>query len=168
MNTLTQDEQDEQTLSVFDLQDEMDAMRQAIMDYECLESSRLWEEYMEMARQQLTPTDSEEESSDNNEERSDDEEQPNRLDVLCQVALQEQPTQLIGRKRRYSEIEESSSEDEEFCERECGCVVCEEGFSDDETEYEEEDDDGIGKCGFRCDDRCPICEDGGFDSRDET
>jgi hypothetical protein len=156
MNTLTQDEQDEQTLSVFDLQDEMDAMRQAIMDYECLESSRLWEEYMEMARQQLTPSDSEED----NEERSD-EEQPNRLDILCQAALQEQPTQLIGRKRRYSEIEESEDE-EDFCEQDCGCDLCEEGIPE---EYEE---DGIGKCGFRCDDRCPICEDGGFDSRDET
>jgi hypothetical protein len=152
---LTQDEQDEQTLSVFDLQDEMDAMRQAIMDYECLESSRLWEEYMEMARQQLTPSDSEEE----------EEEEPNRLDILCQVALQEQPTQLIGRKRRYSEIEQSSSEEEEedFCEQDCGCDLCEEGIPE---EYEE-DDDGIGKCGFRCDGRCPICEDGGFDSRDE-
>jgi len=165
MNTLTQDEQDEQTLSVFDLQDEMDAMRQAIMDYECLESSRLWEEYMEMARQQLTPSDSEED----NEERSD-EEQPNRLDILCQVALQEQPTQLIGRKRRYSEMEQSDDEedDEEHSdeeERDCGCALCEEGFSDDESEYDEE---GVGKCGFRCDDRCPICEDGGFDSRDET
>lgn len=158
---LTQDEQDEQTLSVFDLQDEMDAMRQAIMDYECLESSRLWEEYMEMARQQLTPSDSEED----NEERSD-EKQPNRLDILCQAALQEQPTQLIGRKRRYSEIEQSSSEEEqeeqEFCEQDCGCDLCEEGFSDDD------DEEGVGKCGFRCDDRCRICEDGGFDSRDET
>lgn len=151
MNTLTQDEQDEQTLSVFDLQDELDAMRQAIMDYEELESERLWEEHMEMARQQLTPSDSEEEEE-----------------------TEEKPTQLIGRKRRYSEIEQSDEEDEEhedrsdeqeFCERECGCVVCEEGFSDDESEYDEE---GVGKCGFRCDDRCRICEDGGFDSRDET
>ncbi len=150
MNTLTQDEQDEQTLSVFDLQDELDAMRQAIMDYEELESERLWEEYMEIARQQTTPSDSEEEHSD------------------------KQPTQLIGRKRRYSEIEQSDEEDEEhedrsdeqeFCERECGCDLCEEGFSDDESEYDEE---GVGKCGFRCDDRCRICEDGGFDSRDET
>lgn len=148
---LTQDEQDEQTLSVFDLQDELDAMRQAIMDYEELESERLWEEHMEMARQQLTPSDSEEEEE-----------------------TEEKPTQLIGRKRRYSEIEQSDEEDEEhedrsdeqeFCERECGCVVCEEGFSDDESEYDEE---GVGKCGFRCDDRCRICEDGGFDSRDET
>lgn len=148
MNTLTQDEQDEQTLSVFDLQDELDAMRQAIMDYEELESERLWEEHMEMARQQLTPSDSEEEEE-----------------------TEEKPTQLIGRKRRYSEIEQSDEEDEEhedrsdeqeFCERECGCVVCEEGFSDDD------DEEGVGKCGFRCDDRCRICEDGGFDSRDET
>lgn len=138
---LTQDEQDEQTLSVFDLQDELDAMRQAIMDYEELESERLWEEYMEIARQQTTPSDSEE------EEQGD-----------------EKPTQLIGRKRRYSEIEQSSSEEDEE-EQDCNCYLCEGDFSDDESEYDEE---GVGKCGFRCDDRCRICEDGGFDSRDET
>ena len=138
MNTLTQDEQDEQTLSVFDLQDELDAMRQAIMDYEELESERLWEEYMEIARQQTTPSDSEEEEE-----------------------TEEKPTQLIGRKRRYSEIEQSSSEEDEE-EQDCNCYLCEGDFSDDD------DEEGVGKCGFRCDDRCRICEDGGFDSRDET
>ena len=138
MNTLTQDEQDEQTLSVFDLQDELDAMEQGRMDYEYLEAERLYEELAERARTQSTSS----------------EEDDSALNILCQVASEQPYLPITGRKRRYSEMEESEGD-----------------FSDSESEEESEDEydeEGVGKCGFRCDDRCRLCEDGGFDSRDET
>lgn len=133
MNTQQTDfEQDEQALSWFDIQDEIQAAEQGRMDYEELESQRLWEEYMERARSQSTSSEEEEE--------------------------EEKPTTLIGRKRRYSEIEESDSEEEEEDDIE----------DEDEDEDEDDSDDGIGNCGFRCDGRCRWCESGGYDPRDEA